>query len=308
MKSRKLALAFTAISLLGLAQAQTNPEHFAPKDAALRPPMFNQPIVLGPDDVRVFPKPADTFTMPRDGTTKGRVELLEYDSGVTGHRRKANVYLPPGYTPEKKYPVLYLLHGFGGNHHEWCGYIHADAIVDNLIHAGKAVPMIIVMPNGRALPDDRVPEKNVPSPELIAGFAAFERDMLEFLIPAVQAKYSTLTDREHRAIAGLSMGGGQTFTIGLGHLDTFAWIAPMSAAPNRKPLAELFPDADTYKKQIKLFYLSCGNQDHGIGMSQKVHAYLKEHNLPHIWNVDEYTHDRESWAENLYNLAQLLFR
>jgi len=309
MKSRKLLVALTSLSLLGLARAQPNPEHFKPDAAAApRPSWFNQPIVLGPDDVRVFPKPPDHFNEPQAGATKGRIELLEYDSTVTGHRRKANVYLPPGYTPEKKYPVLYLLHGFGGNHEEWRGYIHADAIVDNLIVDGKAVPMIIVMPNGRALPDDRVPEKNVPSPELIAGFDAFEGDMLNCLIPAVQAKYSTLTDREHRAISGLSMGGGQTYNIGLGHLDTFAWIAPMSAAPMRKPLAELFPDAETFKQQIKLFYLSCGNQDHGIAMSQKVHAYLKEHHLPHIWNVDEYGHDRESWAENLYNLAQLLFR
>lgn len=208
---------------------------------------------------------------------------------------------------EKKYPVLYLLHGFGGNHYEWTGYLHAHTILDNLSADGKAVPMIVVMPNGRALPDDR-PPKEIYSPEHAAGFAKFERDLLDCLIPALQAKYLTLTDREHRALAGLSMGGGQTINFGLAHLDTFAWLGGFSTAPNTKPLAELIPDPAAARKSLKLFYLSCGNKDGLINGSQGVHAFLKQNDIPHIWNVDDHGHDGATRGSNLYHFARKLFR
>jgi enterochelin esterase-like enzyme len=219
------------------------------------------------------------------------------------------VYLPPQYSPDKKYPVLYLLHGIAGNEWEWSGYVHADAIVDNLIAAGKATPMIIVMPNGRALADDRVPAPDkIYSPENSGGFAKFERDLLDCLIPAIQAKYSTGTNRDQRALAGLSMGGGQSLNFGLTHLDTFAWVAGFSSAPNTRPPAELVSDPAAASKQLKLLYLSCGNKDGLISVSQGVHVYLKQQNVPHIWNVDDHTHDRETWASNLYYFAQRIFR
>jgi enterochelin esterase-like enzyme len=219
------------------------------------------------------------------------------------------VYLPAGYSPEHKYPVLYLLHGIAGNQHEWTGYVHADKILDNLMSGGKAVPMIVVMPNGRALANDQPPPpEGLMKPEHIAGFAAFERELLEVLIPAVEAKYSVFDDRRHRAIAGLSMGGGQALNFGLGHLDRFAWIAGFSAAPNTRQASQLLPDADAARHQLALLYLSCGNQDGLFERSQGFHRYLKEHEIPHVWNVDGYGHDRESWAENLYQFAQRIFR
>jgi enterochelin esterase-like enzyme len=265
--------------------------------------------VLAADDVRAFPDAPTGFDKASTNGLAGRTEVFEYDSTVTGKRRKAVVYLPPKYSPDKKYPVLYLLHGIGGNEWEWKGYVHADAVVDNLITADKAVPMIIVMPNGRALADDRVPAPDkIYSPENSAGFAKFERDLLDCLIPAIQAKYSASTNREHRAIAGLSMGGGQSLNFGLGHLDTFAWVGGFSSAPNTKPSAELVPDPAAAGKQLKLLYLSCGNKDGLISVSQGVHVYLKQQNVPHIWNVDDHTHDRETWASNLYYFAQRIFR
>jgi enterochelin esterase-like enzyme len=237
------------------------------------------------------------------------VELFEYDSSVTDARRKANVYLPAGYSPEHKYPVLYLLHGIAGNHDEWTGYIHAHIILDNLMADGKMVPMIVVMPNGRALHDDRPPPQDkMFTPETVAGFYRFERDLLECLIPAVQAKYSTYSDREHRALAGLSMGGGQALTFGFAHLDTFAWIGAFSSAPARKPLGEMIPDPAALRRQLKLLYLSCGNKDGLFGGPQRLHVYLKEHDIPHIWNVDEHGHDGPAWANNLYYFAPRLFR
>jgi enterochelin esterase-like enzyme len=269
---------------------------------------FARPIVLGPDDVRVFPDAPKDYNVPRSGITHGHVESFEYYSGVTGTRRKANVYLPPGYTSEVRYPVLYLLHGIGGDESEWLRDDTPNVILDNLIADGKAVRMIIVFPNGRALPDDRVPEGNVFTPENSAGFAKFDRDLFQFLIPAIQAKYSTLVDPEHRALAGLSMGGGQTLNFGLSHLDTFAWLGAFSSAPNTKPPAELVPDPAAISAKLKLIYLSSGKRDGLIFISQGVHAYLKEHGVPHLWNVDDAGHDPVTWGNNLYHLFQRLFR
>jgi enterochelin esterase-like enzyme len=270
---------------------------------------FGRPVVLTADDVRAFPDAPAGFDRPRDGKISGRMEVFEYDSTVTGLKRKAVVYLPPDYSSAKKYPALYLLHGIGGNEWEWSGYVHADAIVDNLIADGKAAPMIVVMPNGRALPDDRVPPADkIFSPENAAGFDKFERDLFDCLIPAIQAKYSVSTNRGERAIAGLSMGGGQALNFGLGHLDTFAWVGGFSPAPNTEAPAKLVTDPAVARKQLKLLYLSCGNKDGLINISQGVHVYLKEHDIPHIWNVDDQPHDRGTWSNNLYHFAQKIFR
>jgi enterochelin esterase-like enzyme len=299
-----IRLPFMLLALPAAALAQEKPADASPERARAN---FARPIELAPDDVRQFPEPPAGYRDLPPGGLRGRLELFEYDSGVTGTRRKANVYLPPGYTPEKKYPVVYILHGIGGNEHEWTGYVKAHIILDNLIAAGAAVPLIAVFPNGRALPDDSIP-KNAFSPENVAGFAAFERDLFEFLIPAVEAKYATLPDANHRALAGLSMGGGQTFNFGLTHPDTFAWIAAMSAAPNTRPPEELVPDPAATRAKLKLLYISCGNKDGLINFSQRAHRYLKEHDVPHIWNVDDHAHDGETWGSNLYHFAQRVFR
>ena len=165
--------------------------------------------------------------------------------------------------------------------------------------------MIIVMPNGRAQKNDRA-EGNVMA--AAPAFANFERDLLDDVIPAIQARFSTATNRENRALAGLSMGGGQTLNFGLGHLDTFAWIGAFSSAPNTKPPSELVPDAAAATKHLKLFLLTCGNKDGLIGISQGVHAYLKEKAVPHIWHVDGNGHDATHWRNSLYHFAQQIFR
>ena len=289
----------------GLALAQEKSEQVSPENARAN---FGRPVVLAADDVRAFPEAPAGFNKPPAGGISGRTEVFEYDSTVTGTRRKAVVYLPPHYSSDRKYPVLYLLHGIGGNEWEWSGYVHADAIVDNLITAEKALPMIVVMPNGRALADDSVPAPDkIYSPENAEGFAKFERDLLDCLIPAIQAKYLASTNREQRALAGLSMGGGQSLNFGLKHLDTFAWVGGFSSAPNTKPPTELVPNPAAAREQLKLLYLSCGNKDGLISVSQGVHAYLKQQNVPHTWNVDDHGHDGESWGSNLYHFAQRIF-
>jgi enterochelin esterase-like enzyme len=266
---------------------------------------FARPIVLDADDKPAFPAPPPGFDRRRDGIPHGTLQVAEYDSKTVGTRRKMLVYLPPGYDADQKYPVLYLLHGIAGNEYEWTGYCHADIILDNLIADGKAVPMVVVMPNGRAQKDDRPPQGNIYA--AAPAFAVFERDLLDDVIPAIESRYSVQTDRDHRALAGLSMGGGQSLNFGLAHPDVFAWIGAFSAAPNTKQIAALLPDPNGIMG-LKLLWLSCGNKDGLINLSQSVHRYLKQNNVPHIWNVDGGGHIGPEWEANLYLFAQELFR
>jgi enterochelin esterase-like enzyme len=175
---------------------------------------------------------------------------------------------------------------------------------DNLLADQRIEPMILVMPNGRAQKNDRA-EGDVF--QHAPAFATFERDLLDDVIPFVEARYSVSTDRQHRALAGLSMGGGQSLNFGLSHLDVFAWIGAFSSAPNTKPPAALLPDPSAATRQLKLLYLSCGNRDPLIRISQGVHAYLKDNSVPHIWHVDSNAHDPAHWKANLYYFAQHLF-
>jgi enterochelin esterase-like enzyme len=231
--------------------------------------------------------------------------MIEYDSKTVGTQRKMQVYTPPGYFSDKKYPVLYLLHGIGGDETEWERVATPDVLLDNLIADGKAVPMIIVMPNGRAQKNDRA-EGNIFA--AAPAFATFERDLLDDVIPAIQSRYSTYTNRENRALAGLSMGGGQTLNFGLAHLDTFAWLGGFSSAPNTKSPAELLPDPAAAKDKLKLLWLSSGNKDGLINISQGVHAYLKEKGVPHIWHVDGNAHDPTHWKNSLWLFSQRIFK
>ena len=266
---------------------------------------FGGPIELKPDDKPAFPNPPEGFDKEREGIEHGKVEMVEYDSKSVGNKRKALIYTPPGYSDDQKYPVLYLLHGIGGDENEWRRGGHPEIILDNLIAEKKAQPMIIVMPNGRAQPDDR------PGPNAMQtapAFGKFDQDLLGSLIPFIESKYSVKSDRESRALAGLSMGGGQSLNFGLANLDTFAWVGGFSSAPNTKPAAELVPDPEKAKKQLKLLWISCGNKDGLIRISQGVHAYLKEKEVPHIWHVDEHAHDFQHWKKALYNFSQLIFK
>jgi enterochelin esterase-like enzyme len=266
---------------------------------------FGGPIVLGPDDKPAFNDPPAGFDKAREEIAHGQLEMIEYDSKTVGTKRKMLVYTPPDYSKAKKYPVLYLLHGIGGDETEWQRFAHPEVMFDNLLAEGKAVPMIVVMPNGRAQKNDRA-EGDVF--RAAPAFANFERDLLDDVIPAIESRYSVAADREQRALAGLSMGGGQSLNFGLAHLDHFAWVGGFSSAPNTKPPAELVPDPATAAKDLKLLWLACGNKDGLIRISQGVHEYLKEKGVPHVWHVDGNAHDPQEWKNNLYWFAQHLFK
>jgi enterochelin esterase-like enzyme len=209
--------------------------------------------------------PAD-FDTPRNEIKKGKIDTIIYYSKTVGTKRKALVYTPPSYTKDRKYPVLYLLHGIGGDEKEWLKGGQPQIILDNLYAENKLQPMIVIMPNGRAMKDDRA-TGNIMASDKVEAFATFEKDLLNDLIPFVEKKYPVLTDRENRAIAGLSMGGGQSLNFGLGNLDKFAWIGGFSSAPNTKAPELLVPNPDETKKKLKVLWISCGDNDGLISLA-----------------------------------------
>ena len=292
------------------------------------------------------------FDARREGVPAGRVERVEFDSKVTGGKRPASVYLPPGYSADNQYPVLYLLHGIGGNETHWPGPGAAGAILDNLIADGKAVPMIVVMPNGRASNEPSTlfgggrgpgagPGGAAPGGAAAGGappgaqgaaatgaggapggpgglggaamaveftaYAAFERELIGDLIPFIEARYSVKADRTDRALAGLSMGGGQSLNFGLNNVDTFAWVGGFSSAPNTKPPAELVSDP-AKARRLELLWVSCGNEDGLFNISANVHEQLAAQNVPHKWYIDAGAHTFPVWKNDLYHFSSLLFR
>ncbi len=247
------------------------------------------------------------FDQTRESIATGKIDTVTYPSTTVGTIRKALIYTPPGYSKKKKYPVLYLLHGIGGDEKEWLKGGNTQVVLDNLYAENNLEPMIVVMPNGRAMKDDRA-VGNVFDKDKVEAFATFEKDLLNDLIPFIEKKYPALTDREHRAIAGLSMGGGQSLNFGLGNLDRFAWIGGFSSAPNTKKPEELVPNPDETHKKLKLLWISCGDADGLISFSKRTHDYLYQHDVPHIYYVEPGGHDFKVWKNSLYVFSQFLFK
>ncbi|HEY5967324.1 MAG TPA: alpha/beta hydrolase-fold protein, partial [Chitinophagaceae bacterium] len=254
--------------------------------------------------VKEAPKGFDSL---RADIPHGKIDSISYFSKTVDTIRRTLIYTPPGFSKKKKYPVLYLLHGIGGDEKEWLNGANPQVILDNLFAQGKIEPMIVVMPNGRAMKNDRA-GGNIMAPDKVQAFANFEKDLLNDLIPFIEKNYVVFTDREHRAIAGLSMGGGQSLNFGLGNLDKFAWIGGFSSAPNTKTPQELIPDVNAAKEKIKLLFISCGASDGLISFSKRTHDYLKQNNIPHIYFIEPGVHDFKVWKNGLYIFSQLIFK
>jgi enterochelin esterase-like enzyme len=249
------------------------------------------------------------FDKPREGL-HGHVDTITYPSKTLGFDRPALVYTPPGYTTDKKYPVLYLLHGSGDDETGWKIKGAAATILDNLYSdpQSKIVPMIVVMPYGYAKkPTDPMPKDMQERGKLSR---AFDQDFLKDLIPFIDSKYPTLADRNHRAIAGLSMGGSQSLRIGLANLDLFGTIGCFSSYL-REPLPEnLKPVLDapaTRNTRLTHFYLSTGDKDKSFEGIKGFHDLLEKKSIKHQWSVKSGTHEWKVWRESLYELAPLLF-
>lgn len=247
------------------------------------------------------------FDLIRANISHGKIDSVTYPSKIVGNNRKMLVYTPPGYSKNKKYSVLYLLHGIGGDEKEWLKHGQPQVILDNLYAAKKLEPMIVVLPNGRAMKDDRA-IGNIFDSARVQAFTVFEKDLLNDLIPFVEKKYSTYKDREHRAVAGLSMGGGQSLNFGLSNLDKFAWVGGFSSAPNTKLPEVLVPNPSEAKSKLKLLWISCGDADGLMPFSKRTHDYLYEKNVPHVFYVEPGAHDFKVWKNDLYMFTQFLFK
>jgi len=276
------------------------------------------------------PEPGSTYYSIQD-VPHGQVLEVWYNSKVTGTWRHALVYLPPGYDAQTKdrYPVLYLQHGGGEDETGWIRQGHANFILDNLIAAGSCKPMILVMAYGYARrAGSVVPDLNgkpFGSPEMMKAMqdmaTAFEDDLTQVLIPYIDSTFRTLSDRDHRAMAGLSMGGMQTFQITLNHLDRFAYIGGFSGAGglfilgnrNLDPKTDyngVFADPAEFAKKVHLLWIGVGTNEPERMRSGllKLHTSLQEANIQHVFYESPGTdHEWQTWRRDLKDFAPRLF-
>ena len=252
------------------------------------------------------------FDIEREDIERGNIVEVEYDSNSLGIKRKMMVYTPPNYSEDVNYPVFYLLHGMGDDHTGWQMKGSANVIFDNLYADEKLVPMIVVMPNGNATTETGgrgFGRGGGGGARDWGGWGTpFEEDLLGSIIPYIEENYPVIKDREHRTLAGLSMGGGQSLNIGLSHLDLFSVVGGFSSAPNLIPAGQTITDPEEVKKQIKVLWVSCGDRDGLMGNSSNFHTALEEMEIPHIWHVDFGGHSWSVWKNDLYLLSQKLFR
>jgi enterochelin esterase-like enzyme len=238
----------------------------------------------------------------------GQVRAFWYHSKVTGTPRRAFVYCPPGYDADakKRYPVLYLQHGAGEDERGWSTQGRMNFILDNLLAAGKTKPMIVVMDQGYAT------KAGAKQPGQPAN--AFEEVVLGDLIPAIDAEYRTLADRDHRAIAGLSMGAGQALQIGLTHLDKFSYVGAFSGAGRKFDVQTayggVFKDAAAFNKKVRLLWIGAGTAEEAFHRSGKaMHDELDRAGVKSVFVESKGTaHEWQTWRKALHEFAPRLFQ
>ncbi len=272
-----------------------------------------------------IPEPGSTYYSIQN-VPHGQVREVWYESKVTGSWRHALVYLPPDYDaqPKTRYPVLYLQHGGGEDETGWIRQGRANFILDNLIAAGKARPMIVVMAYGYArragssITPQGPPARNDQARNEMA--KSFEDDVTQALIPFVDRTYRTLPDRDHRAMAGLSMGGFQTFHVTLNHLDLFSHIGGFSGAAGlledrpfdpKTDLNGVFADAAAFARKVHVLYLGVGSAEaeRFTTRIRGLHASLTAAGIQHVyWESPGTDHEWQTWRRNLQDFAPRLFR
>ena len=274
-----------------------------------------------------IPEPGSSYYSIRE-VPHGQVREVWYDSEVTGTWRHALVYLPPGYDtqPDVRYPVLYLQHGGGEDETGWIRQGRANFILDNLIADGEARPMIVVMAYGYARAAGQEPPSAAEVPPadrwkaIQNMFSVFEDDMTRALIPYIDGTFRTLKGREHRALAGLSMGGMQAFQIGLNRLDLFSYIGGFSGASLPGPdqgfdpgtsYDGVFADPDEFASKVRLLWIGIGTEEpermreglHGL------HQALSEAKIQHVFYESPGTdHEWQTWRRDLKDFAPRLFQ
>jgi enterochelin esterase-like enzyme len=244
-----------------------------------------------------------------------------YRSGMLDTQRRMHVYTPPGYDGSAdKYPVFYLLHGGGDEDSGWSTIGRAGFILDNLIAAGKARPMLVVMPNGSLPRPTNMPRPTPgqpPSPEAAAAMAAlqdrFTNELMKEVVPTVEKNFRVQSGRENRALAGLSMGGGQTLRVVTTNPDQFAYVAVWSAGIGNNPgqweerNAEFLKKAEQLNRDVKLFSISVGDKDFTFAGSKALSEVLNKHGIKNELHVSGGGHTWINWRHYLRDLAPRLF-
>jgi enterochelin esterase family protein len=259
------------------------------------------------------PEPGADYYEPRS-VPHGEVRLRLYHSKVTGAWRRALVYTPPDYDSNAKtrYPVLYLQHGAGENATGWTKQGRANLILDNLIAAGKAKPMIVVMDTGYATKPGATPVQGATGNPQVPN--AFEDVIITDLIPTIDASFRTLADREHRAMAGLSMGGGQTLQITSKNLDLFAWIgafsAPLRNFDIKTSMNGVLADAPAFNKRVRLLWIGSGTGETAIhDAASHLHTSLEAAGIKHFrFESTGTSHEWQTWRRSLNDFAARLFK
>ena len=233
----------------------------------------------------------------------GEIRTNWYESKSLKTLRRLTVYTPPGYDADTqvRYPVLYLFHGANADETAWTRLGHVNLILDNLLASRRAKPFVVVMPFGYGVP-----------PGTQGNDVAFSRDLTEDVIPFVQSRYRVSTDRAQRAIFGLSMGGGQSLSIGLSHLDLFSYIGGFSSglrpADFAKTFASVVSNPQAINEQLKLLWIGCGNDDGAMANNRAFSEFLKEHKIKHTFRESEGAHTWMVWRRYLHEVAPMLFQ
>jgi enterochelin esterase family protein len=234
----------------------------------------------------------------------GKVDIRYYPSKSTGTTRRVFVYTPPNYERSSaKLPVLYLLHGGDGDETVWTQFGRANLILDNLIAERKVAPMIVVMPSAYAYPW----HVGAPAEKQRADF---EKDLLSDLIPFVQNNYRAAADRDQRALAGLSMGGGLTLAIGPRHLDVFSRLAVFSGGAGQNPsqtMADVGTNAKNVNSQLKLFWIGVGTEDGAMAGAKRTSDFLNSVGIKHTYKTTPGAHTWIVWRKYLNEVAPLMF-
>lgn len=272
------------LSTLSLAQ-ENRPQGEGPPATGMIGLRPNQPTA-----------PAE-FDVAKPGIARGKVVPFEYESKTAGTFR-ATLYLPPCYSSEKDYPVLYLLHGAMGDEHDWVREMHADAILDNLYADEKLAPMLVVIPSSLSVTARA--EAGDSREAMVRAGMAFGQVLVQDLIPFMESNYPAIPDREHRALAGVSMGGAIALATGMANADQLAWIGAFSGAGRRwsEP-----------REALRLLWLSVGDEDSTAGTSMTAaSAFFTEKNVPHEFHSNAGGHEPKLWRNDLYHFAPLLFQ
>jgi enterochelin esterase-like enzyme len=262
-----------------------------------------------------IPEAGVDFHLVKD-VPHGAVQQKRYFSPKTNSWRRVFVYTPPGYDKEnKKYPVLYLQHGAGEDETGWVKQGNLDIIMDNLIAEKKALPMIVVTTNEYVIGDIG---KGYNTESTNHFMDLFGEELMDVIVPFVEKNFRVVPDREHRAIAGLSMGGGTSFRLGMLHTDKFAWVGAFSSSAFRgtdgnifdaeKQIPGIFTNPEKFNKELKLLYISSGQQDHSYEYSKKTIETFIAKGLKLQYNYFPGAHEWHVWRKALHDFVPKLFK